>query len=144
MNGMALAAVRGFYLCGMRLVALQTFRFFPVNIVAVGAAERRVLALVLTKLLNLFGMACEARIRHVRRKSDLQRRMRIFMTVETAFDFEMRFALVTHIALRNIVLGCRAVTGVAVLTGNRFVLPSIRINLRRLIGMTFGAVAGIE
>jgi hypothetical protein len=33
-NRMALATVRGFYICGMRLVALKTFRFFPVNIVA--------------------------------------------------------------------------------------------------------------
>ncbi len=101
---MAFAAVCGFNICGMRLVALQTFRFFPVNIMAIGAAEGRMFTLVLAKLLDLFGMTGQARIRHVRSKGDLQRRMRIFMTVETAFDFEMRFALVTHIALRNIVL----------------------------------------
>jgi hypothetical protein len=35
-------------------------------------------------------------------------------------------------------------TGVAVLTGNRFVLRAVRINLSRLIGMTFDAVAGTE
>ncbi len=76
------------------------------------------LALVLAQLLDLFCMARQAGFRQIRSKGDLERRVRICMTGETSLGFEMRLALVTHVALRNIVLRCRAMSGVAVLTGH--------------------------
>ncbi len=109
----------------MRLVALQAFRFFPVYIVAHGAGECRMLALVLAKLLDLFGMARQTGFRQIRSEGDLERRVRICMTGEAALCFEMRLALVAHAALRNIVLRCRTMSGVAVLAGDRFMLPAI-------------------
>ncbi len=88
----------------MRLVALEAFRFFPVDIVARRAAKRRMFALVLAELLDLFGVAGQTGIRQVRRKGDLERCMRVCMTGEAALGFEMRLALMAHVALRNIVL----------------------------------------
>ncbi len=117
-NGMAFAAVSGFYIRRMRLVALKALRFLAVNVVARGAPERRMLALVLAQLLDLFGVARQAGFRQIRSESDLERRVRISMTGETALCFEMRLALVTHVALRDIVLRCGAMSGVAVLAGN--------------------------
>ncbi len=76
------------------------------------------LALVFAQLLDLFRMARQTGFRQIRSEGDLERRVRICMTGETALGFEMRLALVTHAALRNIVLRCRAMSGVAVLTGN--------------------------
>lgn len=104
MRLMALAAVGGCHVRGVRLVTLRTRRFLAVNAVAGGAELSGVFAPVLTKLLDLGRMAREAGVRQRCGKSYPQGFVRIGMTIETPLEIIVRLALVALAALRNIVL----------------------------------------
>jgi hypothetical protein len=65
---MALPAFVCLDVSGMRFVALQAFRLFPVDIMTGRAAQCRMLALIFDKLLVLLRMAGQAWFRQFRRK----------------------------------------------------------------------------
>src|SRR5512136_1059177 len=97
------------------------------NVMAEGAVEGRVLALVVLKFGNLLGMAGEAGIGHVLAKRNDFRSVRVPVTAETIGQFIVRLVLMTHAALRDDFLYCGGVSHMTVLATEG-----------RLVGLPFG------
>ena len=77
----ALLAVGSSHLGGVGLVALHTLRNLPMNAVAGGTGKKGMLALVVSQLGNLRGVAAQARVCHVAGKGYGERSMRILVAV---------------------------------------------------------------
>lgn len=110
------------------------------DIMAGRTAECRMFALVLTQLLDLAGVACQAGICNIGCKRYVERRVRVPVTTQTPLCLEMRFPLVALIALRNVVLRSGTMAAVAILAGDRLMTRPVCVYLGRLVRMAFDAV----
>ncbi len=125
---------------GMGQVALGALRDFSMNVVAERAVKSGMLALAVLELSNLERMAVKTSLFACKRY--VQRGVRIFMTIEAASYFEMRFPSLRMAlrALRNRLLHVRRMTGVAAYAGNTPVFPSSRGYIVYPGGMAFHAI----
>ena len=88
-------------------MTLGALRDFTVNVMAGGTILRRMFALELLKLIILFRVAGKTCGGNFAGERDVQRRMRILVTAETALELKMGFTHVALIALRNRLLDRR-------------------------------------
>lgn len=117
MGFMALLAVAGTLLSGVRLVALGALWNLAMNVVAERAIELGMLARTSLKLCYLRGVAGKTWIGYVTTEDNLFRLMRILVALETAAKFIVGFALVTLAAKWDDLPVCRRVSIVAILAG---------------------------
>ena len=140
MRLVAFLAVSGDHISRVRFVALRALRNLAVDIMAHRAGNGRVLALVLFELLVLLRMAGKAGIRHVVRKRDLERGVRISVAAETSLQFEVRLSPVAVAALRDRFLYRWRMAVMAARTPDILVLPSGGCYVSRGCSMTFHTV----
>jgi len=110
-----------------------------------GAELFGMFAWTLFQLINLIGMAGEARIGETVGKGDVKRRVRVLVTVQATFEFKMLLAGVTHAALGNYVGVIGRMTLVTVNTGYfGLVLAACTFNGLRCGIMAFNAIVDTQ
>ncbi len=136
----ALLAVRRSHLRRVGLVALGALRDLAVYVMTGRAEERGVLALVLLQLLDLVGMAGQARLGDLVAERDFQGAVRVLVAAEAVGQLVVGLILMAHAALGDCGLHGRAVADVATGTADFLVLSSSGVDIGRRRSMTFGAL----
>ena len=108
----------------MRFVALSALRDLAVDGVTEGAVKGGMFALIVPELNNLLGVAGDTGICYFARKRNVQGRMRVFVTAETALKFEMGLPHMALIALGNDLLDRRRMAGMTTRTTNVLVFSA--------------------
>ena len=144
MRLVALFALGGGLLRVVRLMALGAGRNLAMDVVARGAEEGGVLARVSFQLLDLLGVAGEARIGDLVAEVDFQRPVRVLMAAVAVRELVMGSAGVAHAACRDIVLRGRAMAGVAVGAGHILMFCTGGGDVGGWAGMAFCAVLARE
>ena len=102
MGLVALLAVGSSHLDGVGLVALHTLRNLPMDAMAGGTGEKGMLALVVSQLGNLRGVAGQALVGHVAGKGYGERSVRILVAIQAARCLVMGLARVTVAAFGDV------------------------------------------
>lgn len=111
-------AVSLLHLLGVRLVALNAFRNFTMGVMAEGTGQHSVLALVVSQLDDLLGVAGKAGISNVAPHLDIERGMRVTVAGVAPGKLVVWFPLVTLAAYWNNLFNCRRMAGMAILTAD--------------------------
>ena len=117
-------AISNDHLSRVRFVTLRTLRDLAVDIMAIGTILGRMFAFKLLELFVLLCVAGKTCIGNFAREGDVQRRMRVFMTAETALKFEMGLPHMALIALGNDLLDRRRMAGMTTRTTNVLVFSA--------------------
>lgn len=122
----------------------MTFRAVNFGLVYAGmtgrASKRRMFALILLQLLKLIAMARTALHCEIALHRNLERCMRIRVTTDTFFEFEVRFTLMALTAGRNRFFHFRRMSHVTIRAGNQLVLFPVGSDISRRTLVAFGAI----
>lgn len=122
-------------------MAFGAERYFAMGIVAETASQLGMPAFYLAEFFDLRGMTGHALLGDIIGKFNNLGGVRIGMAALALFEIEMRLIAVALAALRYIVLDCRTVAGVAILTGHACFMGSTACgNIGRRFCMTFCAI----
>lgn len=140
MGLVALFTLRGRHVSSMRFVALGTLRDLAVDVVTGGTVKQCMLALIVSELNNLLSVAGQTSVSDIAREYDIFRRVRVLVTGETAFEFEMGLAHMAVVALWYGFLYCRRMTVVTAYAPYVLVFPPGGFYVGRRSGMTLNTV----
>jgi len=112
-------------------VTLGALRDLAVDAVAEGTVKGSMFALIVPELGNLLRVAGDTGISHFTCKRNVQRSMRVFVTAQTSFKFEVGLSHMAVAALWNRFLDFRRMSDMTAYTPYILVLPSGLCNVSR-------------